>query len=206
MSPGPSCPPFCCCNLGSLGHWLLARQHQPLWVQCLPYVVNAGLGLWLTRFYIRVSHPALAGMRFRCNLTGAWRHRFSKAVFGFICAALETPSTATPTGLVIRAGFKPGTLSPYEYNYKFCDIAVFVALTASFVSLPKITQWMPSADAGDQQRARTEMRRLNQFQTLLGCGAALAYLAGNNLFMRIWWLHKEIPFRPRAWRCNWRLP
>ena len=40
------------------------------------------------------------------------------------------------------------------------------------------------------------MRRLNQFQTLLGCGAALAYLGGNNLFMKLWWLHKANPILP----------
>ena len=66
---------------------------------------------------------------------------------------------------------------------------VFLALTASFVSLPKITQWMASTEPRDQERVRFEMRRLNQFQTLLGCGAALAYLAVNNAFMKLWFLH-----------------
>jgi hypothetical protein len=50
---------------------------------------------------------------------------------------------------------------------------------------------MASSDPKDQDRVRVEMRRLNQFQILLGCGAALAYLAGNDAFIRLWWLHKQ---------------
>src|SRR5262249_35464846 len=48
----------------------------------------------------------------------------------------------------------------------------------------------------DQERARVEMRRLNQFQSLLGSGAALSYLAFNTLFMKIWWMHKANPILP----------
>jgi O-antigen/teichoic acid export membrane protein len=99
-------------------------------------------------------------------------------------------------GLVINAGFPAGTLPGYTYNYRFCEIAVFLVLTASFVSLHKITQWMSSPNEADQRRVRIEIRRLNQFQTLLGCGAALAYLAGNDLFMKAWHLHKENPIPP----------
>jgi hypothetical protein len=40
------------------------------------------------------------------------------------------------------------------------------------------------------------MRKLNQFQALFGCGAALAYLAGNNLFMHVWWAHHPHPISP----------
>jgi hypothetical protein len=43
---------------------------------------------------------------------------------------------------------------------------------------------------------KVEMRRLNQFQTLLGCGAALAYLGGNNLFMKLWFLRAANPILP----------
>ncbi|HZV36339.1 MAG TPA: hypothetical protein VFB72_17315, partial [Verrucomicrobiae bacterium] len=69
---------------------------------------------------------------------------------------------------------------------------------ASFVILPKMTQWLASPNAHDQQRVRVEMRRLNQFQVLLGCGAALAYLAFNSIFMKIWWMHKANPILPAA--------
>jgi hypothetical protein len=71
-------------------------------------------------------------------------------------------------------------------------------VTAGFVTMPKIAKWLASPDPHYQERARTESRRLNQFQTLLGFSAALAYLAGNNLLMKIWWLHKEglVPTAP----------
>jgi hypothetical protein len=97
---------------------------------------------------------------------------------------------------VINAGFKPGTLAPYEYNYKFCELVVFLVLAASLVSLPKITRWMSSPNPEDRERVKVEMRRLNQFQALLGCGAALAYLGGNNLFMKLWFLHAADPILP----------
>ena len=186
----PVIPTFVLLHLGTLVQWLLARRHEPLWVQSVPFLVNAGIGLWLTRFYIRVSHPALAGvfpLKFDRQLAVSL---FESSFWIYLCS-LGNAIYRSTDGLVISAGFNFGTLPYYEYNYKFCDIAVFVALTASFVSLPKITQWMASADAGDQQRARTEVRRLNLFQTMIGFGAALAYLAGNNLFMRIWWMHKQ---------------
>jgi hypothetical protein len=32
----------------------------------------------------------------------------------------------------------------------------------------------------------------------LGCGAALAYLAFNNIFIRLWWYHRENLIRPAA--------
>jgi hypothetical protein len=103
-------------------------------------------------------------------------------------------------GLVINAGptFKPGTLATYDYNYKSCEIVVFLILTASYVTLPKITQWMASTSSQDQDRVRFEMRRINQFQSLMGCGAALAYLAGNSLFLKIWWYHSAHPILPVA--------
>jgi hypothetical protein len=100
--------------------------------------------------------------------------------------------------LVITFGFALGTLVPYQCNYKFCDLALFLVFTASFVALPKITQWMVSNEPADRERVRLEMRRLNQFQTLLGCGAALAYLAGNDIFMKIWWYHRDNVVAPAA--------
>jgi hypothetical protein len=197
----PILPAFGLLQLGIMGHWLLARQHLPLWVQVLPYTATMAVGLWLTRFYVRTTNPALAGLR---PLHFSWRTTLllSESSFWVYLCGLGNAVYRSTDALVITAGsrFEPGTLTWYDNNYKFCDIAVFLAGTASFVSLPKITQWMHSADTGDQRRARDEMRRLNRFQTLLGCGAALAYLAGNNLFMHVWWRHKEnvVPAAPLA--------
>jgi O-antigen/teichoic acid export membrane protein len=193
----PVIPAFLLFQCSILGHWLLARQHLPLWIQCLPYVASAGAGMWLIRLYVRASHPAMAGV-FPLKLDWRLVVSLTENSFWFYLCSLGNTIYRSTDGLVISAGFKPGLLAVYEYNYKFCDIAVFVALTASFVSLPKITQWMASTDPRDQDRVRTEARRLNQFQTLIGCTAALAYLAANDLFMHVWWAHSDKPIPPAA--------
>lgn len=191
----PVVPAFVLLQLSFFGNWLLARHHQPLWVQYLPAVGSAVIGICLTRFYVRVSHPPLARV-FPLDLDWALTVSLLEgSVWTYLCT-LGNAIYRTTDGLVINAGFPPGTLVPYEYNYKFCELVVFLVLTASFVSLPKITQWMASADPADRQRLAGETRRLNQFQTLLGFGAALAYLAGNGLFMRLWWWHGRNPVLP----------
>lgn len=191
----PVIPAFLLLQLSFLGNWLLARQHQPLWIQYLPTAASAIIGICLIRFYVRVSHPPLARI-FPLGLDWALTvSLFESSIWTYLCT-LGNAIYRTTDGLVINAGFAPGTLVPYEYNYKFCDLVVFLVLTASFVTLPKITQWMASSDPADQERVRVEMRRLNQFQTLLGCGAALAYLAGNSLFMKVWWWHGKNPVPP----------
>jgi O-antigen/teichoic acid export membrane protein len=191
----PVMPSFVLLQLGLLGQWLIARQHQPLWVQFLPSIGVAAAGLWLYRFYVSKSHRPLAAI---LPLKFDWRMAVTlteSSLWVYLCT-LGNAIYRSTDGLVINAGFPAGTLPGYEYNYKFCDIVVFVVVTASFVSLPKITQWMASTDPRDQERVRVEMRRLNQFQTLLGCGAALSYLALNNVFMKIWFLHSPNPVLP----------
>ena len=191
----PVVPTFILLQFGFLFQWLLARQHLPLWVQYLPSIPIALAGLWLYKYYISKSHPPLAKLlplKFEWSTAVA----LTESCFWVYLCGLGNAIYRNTDGLVINAGFPAGTLPGYEYNYKFCDIVVFLALTASFVSLPKITQWMASSDARDQARVRTEMQRLNQFQTLLGCGAALAYLAVNDVFMKIWWAHNSVRVQP----------
>ncbi len=193
----PIIPAFLVLQLAMLGTWLLARQHQPLWIQYLPSVAAAVAGICLIRFYIRSSHPSLARI-FPIGLDRSLAVSLFESSFWTYLCTLGNAIYRTTDGLVINAGFQPGTLAPYEYNYKFCELVVFLVLTASYVSLPKITQWMASAEPADRERVQVEMRRLNQFQTLLGCGAALAYLGGNDLFMKIWWWHDSNRILPAA--------
>ena len=193
----PVAPAFILLQVGFLFQWLLARQHQPLWVQFLPSIGTAAVSLCLYRFYISKSHTALAGimpLKFDWPMAATL---FESSFWVYLCS-LGNAIYQKTDGLVINAGFPAGTLPVYVYNYKFCDLVVFLALTASFVSLPKITQWMSSPNSQDQERVRVEMRRLNQFQTLLGCGLGLAYLAGNNLFMKVWWHNSPHPIPPAA--------
>ncbi len=195
----PILPAFVLLQFSMVGHWWLASHGEPLWIQFLPYLASSAAGICLTWFYVRTSHRPLARLwplGFDWRMVGSL---MESSIWMYLCTMGNSIYRNTD-GLLINAhaGFPLGTLSYYTYNYKFCEIVVFVVLTASFVTLPKITQWMASEDPKDQERVRVEMRRLNQFQTLLGCGAALAYLAGNNLFMKIWWLHKADPIAPAA--------
>jgi O-antigen/teichoic acid export membrane protein len=165
----------------------------------LPYVLSSLAGLCLTWFFVRTSHPALARLLPLKFDRPVAISLFESSFWIYLCTLGNQIYNSTDA-LVINAGagFPLGTLTGYNNNYKFCEIAVLLALTASYVTLPKITQWMASSDPKDQERVRKEMRRLNQFQTLLGCGAALAYLAGNDPFMRLWWLHSPNPTLPAA--------
>ena len=202
----PVIPSFLVLQFSMLGHWLLARQHFPLWIQYLPYVAAMVANLILVWSYVRVSHPGLALIG-RLNFDWALARALIESSFWVYLCSLGNSVYRNTDGLVINASSQSGRLLEYEYNYRFCDLAVFMALTASLVTLPKITQWMASSEVKDQERVRLEMQKLNQFQTLLGCGAALAYLAGNDWFMKVWWLHKEhvVPAAPLLWQVAFAL-
>jgi len=66
-------------------------------------------------------------------------------------------------------------------------------------SLPKLTQWLASPDASTRERGLREAERLNKFQTLMGCSAALVYLAVNDWFIG-WWLGKSL-HAPLSWQA-----
>ena len=191
----PVIPVFLLGQGAFLGQWLLARQHQPLWLQYVPSIGTAAAAIWLYRLYIRLSNPPLSSVM---PLKFHWQSIAGLAGGSFwvyLCTISNAIYRQTD-GLVINAGAGPATVTFYDCNYKFCDMVVFLTLTAGFVSLPKITRWLASPDPEDQVRVRTETRRLNQFQTFLGCAAALAYLALNDLFMKIWWAHDPHPIPP----------
>jgi len=166
-------------------------------VQCLPYVGTAAAGIYLVNFYIRISHPGLAGW---LPIRADWRLIGSllEGSFWIYLCALGNAVYRSTDALLINAGshFPAGTLTGYDANYRACDVTVSLAVAAGFVSMPKITQWLASSAARDRERAQTEIRRLNQFQSLMGFMVALGYLAGNSLFITIWWLHKENQVAP----------
>ncbi len=193
----PIVPMLLLSQAGALGQWLLARQHEPLWIQFLPAVATALAGMLLFSLFIRVSHPTLAGwwpLHSNRRLIGS----LLEGSFWVYLLGLGNAIYRSTDALLINAGshFPAGTYSGYDTNYRLCDVTVSLAVTAGYVSMPKITQWLASPDAGEQARGRLETRRLNQFQALLGIAAALAYLGGNSLFMKIWWWHRKTVVAP----------
>jgi O-antigen/teichoic acid export membrane protein len=154
-------------------------------VQCTPYAVTALLTHALNWWWIRISHPALGTLR---PVTIDWRQFLSlagKSFWVYLYCVAASVSTTIST-LLITARFGPETLVIFRYNSKLCELAWFVVSSACVASLPKITQWLASPDAGTRGRALREAERLNKFQTLLGCSAVLVYLAVNDWFIRRW--------------------
>jgi O-antigen/teichoic acid export membrane protein len=164
---------------------LLAKSGFPLWVQFTPSLVTALIMFLLIKTMVRWAYPPLGTllpMRFEWK---EWKFLLSSSVWIYLCSLGNFIYTSTDR-LVINAGFSPEVIPRYQYNYRLCDLAVQLVVTASFVSLPKITQWMASALAAERERALREIRRLNQFQVVLGSATALVYLAINDIFVRIW--------------------
>jgi O-antigen/teichoic acid export membrane protein len=92
----------------------------------------------------------------------------------------------TTDRLVIGAYIGTGEIPRYQANYKICELALTLILTAAFVGLPKLSQWIASAEPADRKRLMVEVNRLNVFEIVLGCGAVLGYLAFNNIFVGLW--------------------
>ena len=178
-------PTFLLVQLTFLGHWLLARGGFPLWAQYLPYILASFFGILLGWAYVRFSHPALAHafpITFDFKNLRALMGKSFWLYFYYISAGIY----ATTDRLLINAGFGSEQIPSYVYNYKLCELALFVIMTASFVAMPKITQWMASPETAERERSVREIERLNKFQTFMGCAAALVYLAVNDVFIRFW--------------------
>jgi hypothetical protein len=181
----PIVPTFVVMQLGFCCHWLLARQHAPLWVQYIPYVIGAFLIHGMGWFFVKLSHPSLATVRplhfnrrqfLDLGTKSFWVYLYSVATGIYITTDL----------FLITTRFGPQILPAYAYNRKLCELALFVIVSANLASLPKITQWLSSPEAATRERGIQESLRLNKYQTFLGCCAVLVYLNVNNWFIGLW--------------------
>ena len=180
----PIVPAFLFSQAALAAHWLLARSQAPLWLQYLPYVLTGGLSMLLIWWFVRVSHPNLAGilpLRFRWN---EWR-QFAGQSFWMYLWGLGCAVYTSIDRVAINAGFGASLVPAYHNNYKVCELALFAISAASFAAMPKITRWLAAAGA-ERARGVEEVLRLNRVQILLSCTAALVYLAVNDKFIRIW--------------------
>lgn len=181
----PVVPTFLLLQFAILAHWLLARQHYPLWAQYIPYVVSAFLIHGMGWLYAKISFPSLATV---------WPLRFDRRqsadlLNSSIWVYLSTVGTGiwyTTDILLITGRFGPQIIPAYQYNSKLCELALFFVNSANLMSAPKITQWMASPETAKRARGVQEATRVNQFQTFVGCFATLLYLEANDTFMRLW--------------------
>jgi O-antigen/teichoic acid export membrane protein len=189
--------------LAPLLHWQLALHHAPLWVQNLPYVGSALLIGWLMWRMLKWAHPWLGDLRPLAFDRDLWKALIGSSGWVYL-SSLGSAIYFNTDRLVINAGFGPDIIPTYQANYKACELVVVLVLSASYVGLPKLTQWISSPHAADRQRALTETKRLNVFQIVAGCGAALGYLALNDLFVKLWLGEKyqgPLPWQV-AFACN----
>jgi len=181
----PILPGMIIAQAGMLGHWLLAREGAPLWMQYLTYVaVQLGniVAVW---FMLKAAHPWLSELR-PLKFDRVWWGELLGTSGWMYLWALGSMVFVVTDRLVINAGFGSATVAPYILNYKPCDILLQVVLVASFVSLPKLNQWIASGTAEARARAQSEGQRLNLFQAIAGTGGALGYLACNYQFIHLW--------------------
>ena len=134
---------------------------------------------------LKWSHPWLGDLRPLSFDRVLWKSLLASSGWVYL-SSLGSAIYFNTDRLVINAGFGPDIIPSYQANYKACELVIVLVLSASYVGLPKLTQWIASPHAADRQRALSETRRLNIFQIVAGGGAALGYLAFNDLFVRLW--------------------
>jgi len=102
----PIIPAFFIVQFSLLGHWLLARQHAPLWQQYAPYAVGAIVVHVLGWIFIRRSHPSLAAI---APLRFEGKHFLTlgtQSFWVYLYSVAAGIYTATD-GFLISAGFGP---------------------------------------------------------------------------------------------------
>jgi O-antigen/teichoic acid export membrane protein len=181
----PIVPTLLIGQAGILTHWLLARNQQPLPIQYLAYVISGGATCLVSWILLQTSHPRFATLSIGRVDWAAVRVLLGQSGWVYLISVGSFVYSTTDR-LLINAFFGPEAVPRYQLNYKVCELALFLIIAASFVSMPKLTQWLASVDLHLQQRARLEAARLNRIICFLGGSAAVIYLGLNDEFIRIW--------------------
>ena len=166
-------------------HWRLALLHLPLWMQLLPYLGSMIIMTFLGWSMLKWSHPSLGNLT-PLKLDWAEWKTLSRTSWWAYLVSLGSMIYFSTDLLVIGGEFGTGAVPTYRFNYRICELFISLIVTASFVGLPKLTQWIASAQEKDRRRLLTEMDRLSKFEIVITCVATLGYLAFNNLFISIW--------------------
>lgn len=181
----PIIPSFVLAQVSLLGHWLLAQGGYPLWVQNCSYLLTSMIGVVVVWWLLKIAHPAFSALRpITVNLV-LWRELLSTSGWFYLYTLGGFIFTMTDR-LLVNGGFGASTVTAYVLNYKPCEMAMQVLLSATFASQTKINQWIANPAPEAQERARQEVQRLNLFQSAVGVACALAYLALDNLFVDYW--------------------
>ena len=135
---------------------------------------------------LKWSHPWLGNL-IPLQFDRAQLRALGTASWWVYLITVGTAIYVTSDRLVIGAVIGQKVIPTYQFNYKACELCITLIVTAAFVSLPKITQWISSPEKADRERLLIELDRLSTFEIMLTCGATPdVTLAFNNVFIRVW--------------------
>ena len=181
----PILPAFVVLQCGLAMQWFMARSGAPLWGISLAQIAVAFCGVAVAWSMLRIAHPWLGELRPIVFDRAIWRDLAGTSGWAYLYSLGNAIYFHTDR-LLINAGFGAALVPKYLLNAKLCELSLTIISTGAAVSLPKINQWLASPDPAARERAASEIQRLNTFQTLLACMAAMAYLAVNELFVSRW--------------------
>jgi O-antigen/teichoic acid export membrane protein len=181
----PIIPAFLCTQAASLAHWLLALRGAPLWMQYLPHLAAMAAGIVVAWGMLRLSHPWLAEL-WPCALDRAHLRELASTSFWVYLVTLGSLIYVTTDRLVINAFFGPEAVPAFRFNARLPELAITLLAGATFVAMPGTVRRLLSGDLEQQEAGRAGLHRVQLFQAIAGCAAAMGYLALNDTFIRLW--------------------
>ena len=181
----PILPGFVLVQLGFLGQWLVARAHGPLWLQYAALLTASIVGLGLTVYMIRISHPWMGDLT-PIKFDWSEMRALMSTSFWVYFATLGSLIYVATDRIVINAGFGPGAVAPYQLNYKLCELSVTILCASSFVALPAIVMRLLNPNKTEHEHGLYATLRLQRLQVFAACAAGIAYLLINDWFIRVW--------------------
>ena len=181
----PIIPGFVLVQLGFFGQWLAARAHSPLWLQYMPLLTSSIVGLCLTVYMIRISHPWMANLT-PIKLDRSETRTLLNTSFWVYFTTLGSLVYVTTDRILINAGFGAGAVPPYQLNYKLCELWVTLLSASSFVALPAIVLRLLNPNKIEHTHGLNATLWLQKLQVFFACAASIAYLAINDRFIQAW--------------------
>jgi hypothetical protein len=181
----PIIPGFVLVQLGFFGQWLAARAHGPLWLQYAPLLAASIVGLCVTVYMIRISHPWMGNLT-PIKLDRAETRTLLNTSFWVYFATLGSLVYVATDRILINAGFGPGAVPPYQLNYKLCELSVTLLCASSFVALPAIVVRLLNPNKIEREHGLNATLWLQKLQVFSACVAAIAYLTINDRFIQVW--------------------
>lgn len=181
----PIVPAFVIAQAGLAAQVWLGSMALPLWAVHLSSLTLSVAGLGLAIFFYRHSHAVFAeSLPLRLDLAEA-RDLLVNGLWSYPFGITLLINVATDR-LMVNAFFGAGQVPAYQLNYKLCELALTLTITASAVSMPKIVARLLSPEAAAKTQGVRDVRHLARFQAFLGFVAMLGYFFVNDAFIR--WL------------------